>query len=97
VAPSEEAIVTDSEKAQDMLAIVRGVHEGAPVIIGTSWAVYDELAVLAAAAEVDAMVTYFQAYKRSARAARLRERLEGFGRTTLESQERRFMAIARSV
>jgi len=89
--------MTNAEKAQGMLALVRDVHEGAKSIVGGSWTVYDELAVLAEAGEVDAMVSYFQAYKRSARAVHLRGRMEVFGRKTLESQERRFLAIARSI
>jgi len=88
--------LTAHEKAQEMLAIVRSVHERAPSITGSPWAIYDELAALAEAGDVDAMVTCFQAHKRSARGIRLRQRLQAFGRRTLESQERQFLAIARS-
>ncbi len=88
--------MTDAEKAQGMLGIIRGVHEGAHAIIGPSWTVYDEMAALADAGDVKGMVRYFLAYKRTARGIRVRRRLEVFGKKTLESAERRFMAIARS-
>ena len=88
--------MTDTQKAQDMLAIVRGVLDGAVSIMGSSWIVYDDMAVLAEAGKVDGMVEYFQEYKRSATGVRLRQRLETFSKKTLESQERRFMAIARA-
>lgn len=88
--------MTDAEKAQGMLGIVREVHEGGQAIIGPSWAVYDEMAALAGASDVDGMVKYFLAYKRTARGVHMRRRMEVFGKKTLESAERQFMAIARS-
>lgn len=88
--------MTDAEKARDMLAIVRGVLDGAGSIMGSSWAVHDDMAALAEAGKVDAMIRYFQAYKRTATGIRLRQRLETYGKKTLESQERQFMALARA-
>jgi hypothetical protein len=93
---ADDAIVTDTKKAQDMLAIVRGVRDGAGSIMGSSWTVYDDMAALAEAGKVDGMIEYYKAYKRSATGIRLRQRLETFGKKTLESQERQFMALARA-
>ena len=89
--------MTAHERAQSVLAMVRDVHERAPLIMGSPSIVHDELAAPADKGDVDAMVTYFQPYKGSTRGVQLRKRLEAFGRETLESQERQFLAIARSV
>jgi hypothetical protein len=88
--------VTNAEKASSMLGIVQAVHERGKAIIGPSWAVYDEMAALARADDVDGMITRFITYTRSARGIRLEQRLKVFGKTTLESTQRRFMGIARS-
>lgn len=95
-AAPEGRSVTEAEKAKGMLDIVRAVHAGGHTIIGPSWTVYDDLAALADAGDVDGMVRYFLAYKRTARGIRMRRRMDVFGKKTLESAERPFMAIARS-
>lgn len=79
-----------------MLGIVQAVHERGKAIIGPSWAVYDDMAALARADDVGGMITCFITYTHSARGIRLDQRLKVFGKTTLESIQRRFMGIARS-
>jgi len=91
-----DAIMTDAEKAQGMLAIVRGVYTGGTTIIGPGWTVYEEMAALALRSDVDGMVRRFHDYKRSAHGMGVQKRLEVFGRKTLASESRRFMAIARA-
>lgn len=91
----EGTILTDAEKAQAMLAIVRDIYQGGRTIIGPTWTIYEELAALAPRGDVDGMVKCFLAYRRSAHGMSIQKRLETFGRKTLATESRRFMAIAR--
>ena len=79
-----------------MLGIIQAVHDGGKAIIGPSWWVHEEMATLAQAGDVDAMVRCFLTYTRSTQGVRLGQRLKVYGKPTLESAQRRFMGIARS-
>lgn len=86
--------MTNTEKAKAMLAIVREIYEGGKEVIGPQWTVYDKMAALASRGDVDGMVQYFDNCRGSERGRQVHWRLERAGKKSLESEERRFMAIA---
>jgi hypothetical protein len=88
--------MTNEEKAASMLGVIQAVHDGGKAIIGSSWWIHEEMATLARAGDVDAMVRCFLTYSRSNQGIRLGERLRTYGKPTLEAAQRRFMGIARS-
>ncbi len=87
--------MTDTSKAQALLAIVQEVYDGGKGIIDRRWTVLDKMAALAAQNDIAGMVRYFENCKRSERGQRVRRKLERAGKKSLESEEARFMAIVR--
>jgi hypothetical protein len=93
---AEPPIMTEAEKAQALLGVVRDVHRSGQTIIGPTWTLYEQLAALALRPDVAEMVRCFLAYRRSAHGVGVQKRLETYGRKTLATESRRFMAIART-
>jgi hypothetical protein len=83
------------EPANALLSVVKEIYDGGKDIIGPRWTVLAKMTVLAQNADIPGMVRYFENSKRSEKGQGVRRRLERAGRKTLESEEARFMDIAR--
>ena len=89
--------MTNHEKAPKLLGIVKEIYEEGKSIIGPGWTVLTKMGDSASRDAVAGMVMYFNRCKESDRGRRTYERLNRAGKKSLESEEHRFMAIAREL
>jgi hypothetical protein len=87
--------VNRNEIAAALLAIVREVYEDGHAVMGPRWTLLPKMTVLADKGDVGGMVRYFCRCIRSRKGQRAHDRLGQAGRKSLESEQTRFMAIAR--
>jgi hypothetical protein len=75
--------------------IVQEIHEDGKHVMGPGWTLLPKMTALASNGDVAGMVRYFRRCKASRRGQVARDRLASAGSKTLESEEARFMKIAR--
>ena len=75
--------------------IIQEIHEDGTAVIGPRWTLLQKMTALAARGNVSGMVTYYERCLTSGRGQRTGGHLSAAGKKSLESENGRFMAIAR--
>jgi hypothetical protein len=83
------------EEAAALLAIVREVWEDGRAVMGPNWTLLPKMTVLAEKSDVAGMVRYYRRCVGSRKGQRAHARLSQAGKRTLESEQARFMNVAR--
>jgi hypothetical protein len=83
------------ERAAALLAIVREVYEDGRAVMGPNWTLLPRMTALAQTSDVVGMVRYYRRCIGSRKGQRAHARLSQAGKRTLESEQTRFMSVAR--